>query len=633
VIRKATILMLVMTASLALEGVASPQDVSTAQLSKDVSEFLGRELAAHVADIRSLDPPQEHVVGELTVGEFSWGSFMRSLASYSALSGSRTIAGRDVSKFVGQIGLIEANHGGKAFAQLYAAIALRHFGDDLRKNPVWQALTPQEQAAWRSLLDPARFYDRKTRRVVNVPENYLGVAARVSSIDYQLGLITDRVFVDDVIDRAAQQFTSGSLYSDDELPAGRFDRYSNEYARYVYLAAEGVGREDIMKALEPSLKTQMRLWWDLLSPDGYGYPWGRSLGAISYMDALEIVGFLAEHPQFRPAPMTQLATVYSAAWKWLRHDFLDEQHMLNAFGFGRGNYSYINQDRGWQQTTTFFGKVAGAQIWFNDGMRREGIAKFPAELKLPGVARFEFFRKGARPAGVWVVRRGNLRFALPIVTGTRPGISDYLPAPYNLSGFAPPVEQEFPTLTPYIELDDGRVIVAGDGADEIIPSPGGLGVRAVWKRWVQPGTKAGQLVDPSITTEVTWKIDGDSLVRTEVMNAPKPVTVRRLWVALPTTAVAVSTTFENGRRIDHFHSSEGTLEVSVTQSDWPLSFTLHANGDGPLGRGSRGAVPMYLEMEAHNVTIQPGTPVSWTLVMKPSPSNAAGNVSGTAAAR
>ena len=44
----------------------------------------------------------------------------------------RELAGRDLAKWVGQIGLIESRAGSKAFSQLYAALALRHFGRDLQ---------------------------------------------------------------------------------------------------------------------------------------------------------------------------------------------------------------------------------------------------------------------------------------------------------------------------------------------------------------------------------------------------------------------------------------------------------------------------------------------------------------------
>src|SRR5581483_9798748 len=116
---------------------------------------------------------------------------------------------------------------------------------------------------------------------------------------------------------------------------------------------------------------------------------------------------------------------------------------------------------------------------------------FPSTPNLPDVARFDFFRRGDRSAGAWLVRQGNFKFALPISIGVRPGIADYLPSPHGLPGFAAPVEQLVPALTPYLELEDGRVIVAGDGADEIQPAADGRALRVVWKRWalVNPDNK------------------------------------------------------------------------------------------------------------------------------------------------
>ncbi len=158
---------------------ATPAQVSAADLDREIRQFLEREITAHVEDIKTLDPPPDRVVGALTTGEFSWGTFMRALAAYAELSGARAIAGRDIPTLIGKIGLIESRQSGKAFAQLYAALALSHFGTDLNRNPVWQSLSPEEKQAWRSLLDPGRFYDRQSRRVINLPENYLGVASRI----------------------------------------------------------------------------------------------------------------------------------------------------------------------------------------------------------------------------------------------------------------------------------------------------------------------------------------------------------------------------------------------------------------------------------------------------------------------
>ncbi|HEU4435072.1 MAG TPA: hypothetical protein VFR51_16925, partial [Pyrinomonadaceae bacterium] len=553
--------------------------IKTATLRDEVNDFLGRELAAHLSAISTLDPPPDRVLGVPTTGEFSWGTFMRSLAAYAETTGKRELAGRDLAKWVGQIGLIESRAGSKAFSQLYAALALRHFGRDLKTNPLWLSLSADEQKAWRLLLNPERFYDPKTNKVINLPENYLGVAARIASIDYELGISTDRAFLDKLLDRAAIQFSNGAIYADDSPPTGRYDRYSNEYARYIYEAAEMAGRKDILDRLRPSLMAQMRLWWDVVSEDGYGYNWGRSQGVVSYLDTPEIAGFLASHAEFRPAPLADIAALYYQAWNYLQHDYRDDAHLLSIFAFGRGNYSYISREREWQQTTGFFGKLANSHTPIVNALDREGVTTFPSTPALREVARFEFFRRGPqRAAGVWVVRQGFMRFALPITTGPRPGISDYLPAPHGLLGIAAPVEQSYPVLTPYLELADGPVVVTTDGADVIEPGADGRSLRVRWNRWAVVGTKSGELWDPGLVSEVVWRIENDALVREETLSSAQAVTIRNWRMAVPSTHDRVVTT--DSRSL--FESKAGSLEVQFSGANFNPRSSIVAGGDGPL---------------------------------------------------
>ena len=153
-----------------------------ADLDREVRSFLDRELAAHLGAVTSLDPPVERVHGALTTGEFTWGTFMRALAAYGQLSGASTLAGRDLARTIAEIGLLEARLGGTRFSQLYAALSLRHFGTDLAKNRVWQSLTPSERKTWTRLLDVTQFYDPVKRQTINLPENYVGVAARIAAM-------------------------------------------------------------------------------------------------------------------------------------------------------------------------------------------------------------------------------------------------------------------------------------------------------------------------------------------------------------------------------------------------------------------------------------------------------------------
>jgi len=598
---------------LAQTPVTSTQ-IEASDLDRQVRSFLQTEVAAHVADIKTLDPPPERVVGALTTGEFSWGSFMRTLGAYSRCFETKTIAGHDIPEMIGKMARIELSHGGKTWAQLYAAMALQSFGTDLNRNALWQSMTSEEREAYRELLNPGRVYDQKTRTLIHLPENYFGVAARIAAIDYQLGVTKDRTALDDLLNRAAKQFTDGALFADDALPTGRYDRYSNEYARAIYDAAELAGRQDIMKAVAPSLKEQMKLWWDLLSVDGYGYSWGRSLGAISYMDTMEIAAFLGVHSEFRSAPLSQLAAVYFAAWSWLRNDFNDQTHLLSVFAFGRGDYGYITKEREWQQTATFFGKVIAAHELFMEVLAKEGVRSFPSRPKFSDVARFQYFRNDSgREFGVWVVRQGDLHFAVPFVTGPKAATSDYQPAPDGFTGIGAPVEKIYPCLVPFLELEDGRTIAAADGTDEIKPSSDGKSVTSVWKRWVVVGANAGVLVDPRLVSEVKWTLEGDTLRRKESLTASKSLSVRRLWLAIPSRYDHVETSYLEGARIDRLSSDGKTLAVQVKESSWPLEISAYATGNTPLGRGDRGALPLHLLIQTKSFTLMPGVSAQWEI--------------------
>ena len=593
---------------------AANGSVNTVSFNADVESFLEKELGTHLTAIATLQPAPDRILGVPTTGEFSWGTFMRSLAAYAETSGKRELGGRDLPKWIGQIGLIEAHAGSKAFSQLYAALALRHFGRDLKTNPLWLSLSPDEQKAWRSLLNPERFYDPKTNRVIDLPDNYLGVASRIASISFELGVSTDRAFLDRLLDRAAIQFTSGRIYADDSPPTGRYDRYSNEYARYIWEAAEMAGRKDILEKLRPSLTTQMRLWWDLVSEDGYGYNWGRSQGVVSYLDTPEIVGFLADHPEFRPAPLSQLAALYYQSWNYLRHDYRNDAHLLSVFAFGRGNYGYITREREWQQTTGFFGKLANSHFKIIKALNRESVEAFPSVPTLSTVNRFEFFRKSPeREAGVWLFREGPLRFSLPITTGPKPGMSDYLAAPHGLPGFAAPVEQSYPVLVPFVELADGRTIVAGDGADLIEPSADGKSLHARWTHWAVIGTKSGELTDVGLTSDVIWRVQNGSITREETLTSSQPIKINHWRIAVPSSYGQVATEIVDGVRSDRFSAPNGTLVVRLSAATFPFTSKIEAAGDSALGRGVHGAIPLHLVFDARNLVVQNGKPLSYQL--------------------
>ena len=592
--------------------------IPVATMRSEVLDFMKKEVAVHFDAIKSFTSLPDRVNGSITTGEFTWGSFMRVVAAQSEISGSHIIDGRDTVRPIAEMGLYEARKGGKAFSQLYAAEALRHFGTDLNKNAVWQSMNEAERKEWESLLDARRIYNPQTRQVINLPENYLGVAARIAAYAYEFGLLKDREFLDSLIERAAIQFTGGALYADDDLPHGRYDRYSNEYVRFCWKAAEVVGRKDILDKLRPSVKAQMKLWWDLVSDKGYGYNWGRSQGLVSYSDTIEIAAFLGENPEFRPASIADIASLYHLAWRWIRSSYIDDRHTFNLFDFGRGNYSYINPQREFQQIAVTFAKIIVAHNSFMRTLENEGVTEIPDRPKLEPVTRFEFFSTSReRPEGVWLVRQGSLSFALPITVGTKPGMSDYLAAPFGLAGFASPVEEVYPSLVPFIELEDGKTYVASEGSSEIHPSTDGKSLTVIWRKWGQVGSKPGERFDIGITSEVHWDLLSDKLERSETLTADKNIKIKRWWVALPTTAERSQVVMNNGGRADIFRGREGTLKA-MASADWKFETSLIATGDTRLGKGVLGAIPFHLIYSTENFDLTKGTKYSWRLTLEES---------------
>jgi len=177
-----------------------------------------------------------------------------------------------------------------------------------------------------------------------------------------------------------------------------------------------------------------------------------------------------------------------------------------------------------------------------------------------------------------------------------------------------PVEKIYPCLVPFLELEDGTTIAAADGTDEIHPSSNGQSVTAAWKRWVVVGAKAGETFDPGLAAEVTWSITKNGLRWSEIITPSKAVMVRHLWMAVPTRADRIKTSEVANVRSDRLVSKDGTLEVRVLRSDWPVQISAFATGDDPLGRGDRGPIPLHLILETtHDLSFTPGAPQRWEI--------------------
>nr|MBA3353817.1 hypothetical protein [Blastocatellia bacterium] len=276
------------------------------------------------------------------------------------------------------------------------------------------------------------------------------------------------------------------------------------------------------------------------------------------------------------------------------------------------NYAYINPSREWQQTGTGLGKIILAHHSFMKALDAENVTAFPETPTLRDVARFEFFAKGEKQEGVWLYRRGRMQFALPITVGTKPAISDYLPVPFGLAGFAPPVEEVYPALVPFITLADGKTYAAADGADEIVPGKDGTSLKVINRKWAIVGSKPGERFANGLTSHVSWQVTGNRLVRREVLTADDRVMVKNWRVAVPSTASTVRVETSGGEQRFVLDGREGTLAMSVRMPGG-FPFEIRAAGDGKLSKGVLGAVPIHLFAEAGERVMGKGESLTWEI--------------------
>ena len=142
---------------------ADASQIPTSELDRQIRDFLQREVTAHVTDIATLDPPPDRVVGALTTGEFSWGTFMRALGAYSQFAGTKTIANHDVPQMIGKMARIELNYGGKTWAQSMQQWLLKVSGQTSNTMPCGRDCLPKEGQRTSPCLTRADSTTRKPR--------------------------------------------------------------------------------------------------------------------------------------------------------------------------------------------------------------------------------------------------------------------------------------------------------------------------------------------------------------------------------------------------------------------------------------------------------------------------------------
>jgi len=119
--------------------------------------------------------------------------------------------------------------------------------------------------------------------------------------------------------------------------------------------------------------------------------------------------------------------------------------------------------------------------------------------------------------------------------------------------------------------------------------------------------------DVGITSEVVWRIENGALIREETLSSKQPVSIKRWWLAVPTTHDHVETEMTTRVR---FSSAQGALDVSLSGANFPVKSSIMATCNNALGRGVHGAIPLHLIFEAKDITVN-GSALKYRIALTP----------------
>ncbi|WP_165185835.1 hypothetical protein [Caulobacter soli] len=389
-----------------------------------------------------------------------------------------------------------------------------------------QAVSPEILARLKTKLDWRRFVRADDLTLIDLPNNYYGVAFSVARLRYQLGW-EDASASQALLERTLDHYRkySGEYgFADETDGDGRFDRYS------VLLIGEISHRliEADMPAT-PEVKAWLRKSVDLMLPRlnlrGEGFEYGRSIGTYGETAFLEVLTAAAKLDVLTPQEKT-MAYAFSSRVTARYMDFWFDPKMgsVNLWEHGRRTDDYRGKHRILGENLSLARQhIYTSAIWNELGFKdKTPDAGYAAWLDTLPKRRVTWFAKGEHDRLVVTLRDRERVIGLPIINGGKSQHENtpYYPIPFSPGMLAGVADGEFPQLLPRITLADGsrltplayarNVKVAEQGARTIVTYEQGqldkLGADA-------------PIADDRLSVKTTYVLEPGKISRTDVFTA------------------------------------------------------------------------------------------------------------------
>lgn len=316
-------------------------------------------------------------------------------------------------------------------------------------------------ARLRQRLDWRSFVRQDDLELIDLPNNYYGVAFSVAELRRRLGWEgsdAGAALLEKTLDHY-RQYSEDYGFADETDGQGRYDRYS------VLLIGE-IAQRFIQTGVEPpsELRTWLRASVDLLLPRlntrGEGFEYGRSIGAygetafVEVLSAAAVLGLLTEEEEaVAYAFSSRVAARYVDYWTD------SGTGSVNLWDHGRKTDAYRGKHRILGENLSL-----SHQLIYTDALwRGRGWGSAPPEADIDAFVRelpsttLTWFARGEYDRALLTHRDGERLISLPIING---GAGQHMHTPYFPIPFSPGVlagsaDEAYPQLIPAVFLSDG----------------------------------------------------------------------------------------------------------------------------------------------------------------------------------
>jgi len=328
-----------------------------------------------------------------------------------------------------------------------------------------EAISPQTLARLRERLDWRAFVREPELTLINLPNNYYGVAFSIARLRFLLGW-EDASASEALLAKTLQHFRdySGEYgFADETSGEGRFDRYS------VLLIGE-IAQRFIETGVEPppEVRTWLRKSVDMMLPRlnmrGEGFEYGRSIGVYGETAFLEVLTAAAALDVLTDEEKA-MAYVFSSRVAARYVDFwLDSgTGSVNLWDHGRKTDAYRGKHRILGENLSLAHQLIYTNaIWNRLGMTDAAPdAGFEAWLDRRPTSMTTWFARGDYDRVLVTYRDGDRVIGLPLINGgpTQHMNSPYFPIPFSPGVLAGAADETFPQLVPRLTLPDGSMLM------------------------------------------------------------------------------------------------------------------------------------------------------------------------------